>query len=1221
MKTRKILISIGLLFLFSLSISTICASDNVDLNLSVENNTDTINEIDSLNNASYLTIGQQDLSSNNDYDVYFNASNSKEGNGSRENPYKNINTDINGRKAFFANGEYSLSVSGVTLNTSIVGESSLGVIINGNNNYLNVKNSGILSLNNLTIKNTRIKVYNKLNCYGVNFIDCKNYNGYGSSIYGIKLNSNPAPSINLNYCNFYNSFASFGGSIYLANGSLNINNTRFVNSSSANYGGIISAVNSILSVNNSLFNCGLSLNDLGGGIYGVNSNLTINHSNFTNCNSTFGTISVLEGTLNLYDSLFENNTAEFEGGAVFARYSPINIVNSRFNKNTAINGGALYVDNGTTCIIKDSLFQDNTASNIGGAIFSNENPVFIDSNNRFVNNMANNYSNIYNQSHWPMYYGGLNTTIITNRNITFSGNLPSKYNLADWGYVTSVKNQKTGGNCWAFATLAALESAILKANNQTYDFSEENMKNLESFFSQYGLMYFSGSTKLLPNDGGNYDMGLGYLVSWMGPVLEELDQYNENNYVSYLYQDSTILHVQNIYFVPPRQSYTDNDNIKKALIEYGAVCVSMNYNNTYLNGDSYYDYSGETALNHAVSIVGWDDNYSKSNFKVTPPGDGAFIIKNSWGSSNGDNGFFYVSYYDTNLCRLGTSDGYAFILNDSNRYNKNYQYDTGGISDYLVTGKNNIWYRNTYSAIDDDYIAAFSTYFKANISNYTAYIYVNDNLVHTVSGSMPMGYYTILLNKNISIKKGDNFTVAIKLSTSNEYADIPIEEASTYRLHLIPGLSYFSYDGKNWIDLYDYEADMSEYGHWYHGGQVASIKVFTINEFDLKPTTTSIFNFTNISLNIPGNLTVKVIDWNGNTVNSGNLTYYIYFDDKLIKIQTVNVNSMGLARYNYKFDKIGNYTVKVIYSSDGYTGNENITSLKVSKLPSNIWLEIHNIKNTSNFYLNINLNSSVSNGLLKIYINNEEFKANMVNGRLIVNLTNLESGEYKIKLMYMGDDFYQESVYSTDLFIKKYKRVNTRISSSDFYQKSVDFNSGERGNFFIVRLLDSKNSPLKNKLIKIGFNGVVYNRTTDSEGRASLQINLKSPGTYTFATTFLSDDNYEGSFIVNKIIISKKPSKLTLLSTDTAKVNVTKTLIFKLEGRKSTDNNKYINAVNKKIKITVNNRIYYLNTDINGQAVLKLKFSKTGVYTIVTSFAGDDAYSSNVISSKITVKK
>ena len=69
------------------------------------------------------------------------------------------------------------------------------------------------------------------------------------------------------------------------------------------------------------------------------------------------------------------------------------------------------------------------------------------------------------------------------------GSLPSYYSSETKGYVTSIKKQGGGGNCWAFATIATLESCILKASGiskDKLDLSEENMKNIAELYSVYG---------------------------------------------------------------------------------------------------------------------------------------------------------------------------------------------------------------------------------------------------------------------------------------------------------------------------------------------------------------------------------------------------------------------------------------------------------------------------------------------------------------------------------------------------------------------------------------------------------------------------------------------------------------------------------------------------------------------------------------------------------------
>ena len=132
-----------------------------------------------------------------------------------------------------------------------------------------------------------------------------------------------------------------------------------------------------------------------------------------------------------------------------------------------------------------------------------------------------------------------------------------------------------------------------------------------------------------------------------------------------------------------RNSYTDNNAFKRAIMNYGGVYTSI-----YSTG-SYEQYYTGTNSNHAVCIVGWDDD----KYISRAPGKGAWICKNSWGNW-GYNGFFYVSYYDRSCAPVGVSDAsYVFIFNDTLKYDKNYQYDIPGKTDYFLNDTQimNIW--------------------------------------------------------------------------------------------------------------------------------------------------------------------------------------------------------------------------------------------------------------------------------------------------------------------------------------------------------------------------------------------------------------------------------------------------------------------------------------------------------------------------------------------------
>lgn len=92
---------------------------------------------------------------------------------------------------------------------------------------------------------------------------------------------------------------------------------------------------------------------------------------------------------------------------------------------------------------------------------------------------------------------------------------------------------------------------------------------------------------------------------------------------------------------------TSKEDVKKAVMDYGAVSISYwsdqssDWSTQYYNSltAAYYCPEGHIT-NHAVNIVGWDDDYSSDNFATKPEGNGAWIVRNSWGSEYGKDGYF-----------------------------------------------------------------------------------------------------------------------------------------------------------------------------------------------------------------------------------------------------------------------------------------------------------------------------------------------------------------------------------------------------------------------------------------------------------------------------------------------------------------------------------------------------------------------------------------------------
>ena len=387
------------------------------------------------------------------------------------------------------------------------------------------------------------------------------------------------------------------------------------------------------------------------------------------------------------------------------------------------------------------------------------------------------------------------------------------YDLRTLGKVTPVKNQGTSGTCWAFASMASLESSLL--TSETWDFSENNMKNLLS--SGYPEGYDRGA-----NDGGNNWKAAAYLTRWSGPVTEADDPFDPTSVTSPT--DKPVpKHAQNMYLLPDRTGPTDNANIKTALETYGAVSTFM-YMNQYppnLNTkNSTYYYSGSTDGNHVVAIVGWNGTFERDRFAPNiPPGDGAFIVKNSWGTAWGENGYFYISYYDTQVGKYSA----VFTAEPRRLEDQIYQYDPlGRVTDYYYGTEKTGWMANIFTATRYEKLNAVSFYTTDTNTNYEVYVFKNpDNGPVDSRGTgysewgetyhfANAGYHTIFISgfpysRYISLAPGDRFSVVVKVTNPTyEYWDA-VEYPDAYfkstKATANAGESYVSTDGVTWYDL------------------------------------------------------------------------------------------------------------------------------------------------------------------------------------------------------------------------------------------------------------------------------------------------------------------------------------------------------------------------------------------------------------------------------------
>lgn len=1121
-------------------------------------------------------------------DIYFNASAESDGRGTQSSPYKYLqyNRLTSGCTAHFADGTYELdSKKGIYSSMTFMGQSAQNTIIKFNGIAFNVGDGYTLTLKDLTLDHATVKNLGTVSATNVIFkngvaVDDTSYgydNAYGGAIYNYVSTDyygyvTNVPKNTLYNCTFLNNSAMYGGAIYLPYGELSLSNCKFINNSAHWFGGAIASdKDSKISVVGTVFENCRSVDDAGGAIYAFSTDLEVRDSTFNNCSANFaGAICSLNSEILISYSNFTNNLARYEGGAVYKMYGSGTVIKSNFTKNAALNGGALFSDNCTFFEIKNSEFASNAATGFGGAIFSNANPKLTVDGVTFTDNKASYNANMLNQSNFSPIVSSTNNYSLFVYKSLFNGTLPARYNLAENGFVTDVKNQQDSGNCWAFAALASLETCVLKASNKTFNFSVENMKNLIEMYSAYGW-------KMETNEGGYNGMPMGYLASWLGPVNATLDPFDDKGTLSPLLDSE--MHIQNIYVLPARTSYTDNDAIKEAILKYGGLYASYYHSAGYLNSktNAYYDpYTGNG--NHAITVVGWDDNYSKNNFYTAPAGDGAFIVKNSWGSSWGDNGYFYISYYDRVLFAVNKDNqAFTYILNDTVRYTKNYQYDVAGMTDYLITGKKTVWYQNIYNATGNEAIAAVSTFFNTTV-DYEISIYVNDVLQLTQNGRHEgSGYYTIPLKEYVPVAVGDIFKIVVKLvNPQNGYAAVPIsEQLSTTRCYYAPGVSYFSNDGKKWTDLYDYSA--SAYSHTYNS-QVACLKAFTIT--DIQNTTVTLNNITP-KVQEFSEIIATVTDGKGKLAKIGEVIFSINGTN-----YTAGVVD-GVAKINVYFDEVGDYVISANYQNNGlYNGSFVQKTVSVTKTDVNLTADIGDIVYGENPIVNINLTSVAGvnvTGDVVLTISGKKYIVNVVNAFAVFEIPEvLDAGKYHAEVSYLGSEKYNAADGATDFTVAK-KEITMNVTiDKDYRDIKVNVNLSEKldGNLTVL------------------VNNTPYTLSY-TNGTGSLIFKNLTYGNYTINTVF-TKDNYQTVNVSENVEIN---SIKTVLEAENVVMYYKDGTRFAVVLRDIYGNP----LANMNVTISINGRNYVKQSDENGTASLGLNLESKN-YTVVTTFGGNSKY-------------
>ncbi|MGN0611849.1 MAG: lectin like domain-containing protein, partial [Ruminiclostridium sp.] len=419
---------------------------------------------------------------------------------------------------------------------------------------------------------------------------------------------------------------------------------------------------------------------------------------------------------------------------------------------------------------------------------------------------------------------------------------PSAYSSVDRGFITSVKDQGGWGTCWSFSSTAVSEASLIKEfpekfTSETLDLSENIQAYMASHPNLYGYKGLSADTAAYSGDTEDYLLAGASMLSpgllfmnGYGPYAESEEYpYSANSTPSIAYKDFTeaeyyklrdsgIAKATAMYEVKLNKN-NNNDKVKQLIMDYGAATVSYYDSYEYLTYDAdkefYYYCPVSNTYDHGVAIVGWDDTIPASAFNSEPAGDGAWLIKNSYGTNSRNGGYFWLSYYDQSLSPKVYSFDFT-VMGEDDYYDYSYSYDgSNSYKESYYSSSTSVYSANVFTA-QDNLLISGAAFYAAEGSTIEVSVYSG------VTGSTPNsgtkaasktvsayygGYISCMFDEQVKVDEGTAFSIVIKATNTSETPSVYIEKAvnmhgTTRTAAVAEGQSFFSANGTSWTDSY-----------------------------------------------------------------------------------------------------------------------------------------------------------------------------------------------------------------------------------------------------------------------------------------------------------------------------------------------------------------------------------------------------------------------------------